>query len=436
MSRTATDERPFQEAAAFSMDGDAAIEQDWWVAFEDPSLNIAIERALNDNFSLEAARQRLLEARALARRQSATLWPSLDFLGGGERSERSGDGTSGDESFVELGVSAAYEVDLWGRLGALAEAEDLRAEAAEALLQTSALTLSAEVAVTWYRLAGAQAQKKVLAEQLETNRTVLELLEARFQRGQIRAADVLRQRQLIEATIEQLNDVAVRAVLLNQLLATLQGVAPQNLGHDVQAKLVALPPKPELGLPAELLQRRPDVRQAFMQIEAADAELAAAISARYPRINLSLSALTNDRGSGSIFESWVTRLAGEFALPLIDGGSRRADVSRREALLWERLAIYGETVLTAFREVENALAREYHQGIKVEQVETQLRLADETSNQLRNQYLNGVSDYIEVLDALREQQILGRELVAARQGLIEIRISLHRALAGGFLTTP
>jgi NodT family efflux transporter outer membrane factor (OMF) lipoprotein len=435
-SRDAADSLPFQEAPGFSIQGEDAIEVRWWSSLQDPALDAAIERALKQNFSLKAATRRLEAARALARRQSATLWPELDFVGGGEQSESTGGGSRESESVLELGLAAAYEVDLWGRLDALAEAETLRADVAEALLEVSALSLSAEVAVTWYRLAGARAQKEVLRKQLSTNRTVEELLEARFERGQIRAADVLRQRQLVEATLEQLSDVEAQISVLQHLLATLQGTLPQVALDRPEPELIALPPLPAPGLPSELLQRRPDVREAFLRVQAADAELAAAVSARYPRINLTLDALTSDRAAGTLFETWLTRAAGELALPLIDGGRRRAEVDQREARLGEEVALYGQAVLTAFREVEDALVREYHQKNKVTRLTTQLRLAEQTSNQLRSQYLNGVSDYIEVLDALREQQILARELVAARQALIEIRIALHRALAGDFLNEP
>jgi len=349
---------------------------------------------------------------------------------------RSNSDSSDSEESVRLGLSSEYEVDLWGRLDALAEAESFRAESVGALRDAAALSLSGQVALTWYRLAGARAQKKVLEEQIETNRTVLDLLDARFQRGQIRAADVLRQRQLVEATVEQANDVDARIAVLEHLLATLQGQPPQETADFASAKLIELPGLPDPGLPTALLQRRPDVREAFFQIRAADAELAAAISERYPRVNLSAAVVTNDNDSRTLFENWLTSLAGQVALPLIDGGERRAEVSRRRALLAERAAEYGETVLTAFREVEDALAREYHQRIKVEQLGSQLNLADTTYNQLRNQYLNGVSDYIDVLDALREQQLLARELVAARQILIEFRIALHRAIAGGISLEP
>ncbi len=424
-----------ESAAPFSAGGSGPVLNDqWWVAFEDQGLTAAIGRALEQNFSLTAAYERMRAAQMLALRQSANLLPQLDLLGVAERSEvwRSGDWNS--DSSVSVGLAASYELDFWGRLNAQTDAANLRAEASEAFLQSAAISISAEVALAWYRLAAAQEQKLVLLEQVETNRTVLEILDERFKSGQIRAADVLRQRQLIEATLEDVNDSNAQIAVIEHLLAILQGDTPQGGEGYPDAALVKLPPAPLVGLPSELLQRRPDVREALLNIQASNADLAAAVSDRYPRVNLSASVVTSD-GEFSLFDDWLASIAGQIAAPVIDGGARRAEVLRNEALLNQQVADYGQTVLQAFREVEDALALEYHQCIKIAQLETQLELADETYRQLRTQYLNGVADYIEVLDTLTAQQFLARSLVTARLDLIEFRIALHRALAGGFYPT-
>jgi NodT family efflux transporter outer membrane factor (OMF) lipoprotein len=428
---------PLIEAPEFSAQGGhAPVDASWWSTLNDDGLNTVIERALSGNFSLAAARERLRVARALARGQSADLWPSLGLSGRGETTENLATGIAGGDSSFELGLEASYDLDLWGRLDALAEAENFRAEAEAALLQSTALSLTAEVARTWYRLAAAKEQKQVTTAQLKTNRTVLELLDARFARGQIRAADVLRQQQLVAATVEEISSVESRIAVFEHQLATLQGRPPQEaFSHDA-ARLVSLPPLPKVGIPAQLLRRRPDVNEALLRIRAADAEVAAAISERYPRIDISASLFTNDREDWSMFDDWLASLAGQLALPLIDGGARRAEIDRRRALLGQRVAQYGGTVLTAFREVEDALALESNQRTKLRQLETQIRLAKQTYNQLRNQYLNGVSEYIDVLDALREKQFLERELVTVKRDLIESRIALHRAIAGGILEEP
>jgi NodT family efflux transporter outer membrane factor (OMF) lipoprotein len=345
------------------------VNDKWWVAFDDAGLNATIDRAVLQNFSLTAAYERMRAAQMLARRQSADLWPQLDLLGGAERSEVWGSGDRNGDSLVSGGLAASYEVDLWGRLSAQTDAENLRAEAAEAFLQSTALSISAEVALAWYRLAGAQEQKLVLLEQIETNRTVLQVLDERFKSGQIRAADVLRQRQLIEATLEDSNDIDAQIAVLEHVLAILQGDTPQAAASYPDAALVRLPPAPSIGLPSALLQRRPDVREALLNVQASNADLAAAISDRYPRINLSASLLTSDDAL-SLFDDWLASIAGQVVAPVFDGGGRRAEVLRTEGLLNQQVADYGQTVLQAFQEVEDALALEYHQRIKITQLET------------------------------------------------------------------
>lgn len=425
---------PFEDATPFSAGaGSFQVSDAWWESLEDDALNAAITTALENNFTLSSSFERLRAARALSRRQAANLWPELEAFGAGQANKARGPRAEASDSVLNAGLAASYEVDLWGRLNALRDAESLRAKAAQAFLETTALTLSADLGLTWYRLAGAEAQLRVLNEQLATNQTVLELLKERFNAGMIPSADVLRQRQLVEATREQVNEVEARIAVLIHLLATLQGRAPQDAMAPDGVRLIDLPPAPEPGLPAELLQRRPDVREAFYQICAADAELAAAISDRYPRINLSASLETSDAGDWQLFDDWLASLAGQLVAPVIDGGARRAEVARRHASLSQQVADYGQTVLDAFREVEDALALAYHQGIKIERLEAQQKLADETYRQLSTRYRNGATDYLDVLDALQEQQSLERELITARQLQIEYRVALHRALAGGFV---
>ncbi|MGJ8637752.1 MAG: efflux transporter outer membrane subunit [Opitutaceae bacterium] len=426
-------ELPLEDAPAFSVEAsDAELDDSWWLDFRDDGLSTAIDNALNQNFSLKSAVERMRAAQLLARQQSAAFWPQLDLRGGGDASKRLGGDTASDQSFSG-GLTASYELDVWGRLDALADGATYRAEAAEAFLQSAAISISAEVALAWYRLAGAHEQRLVLKQQVETNRKVLGLLNDRFKSGQIRAADVLRQRQLIEANVEAINDVDAQIAVLEHLLAILQGRAPQVGSEYTEVTLVSLQAAPATGLPAELLQRRPDVREAYLNLQASNADLAVAVSDRYPRVNFSGSILTND-DQLSLFDEWLASLAGQVVLPIIDGGSRRLEVERREALLSQQLADYGQTVLEAFKEVEDALALEYHQRIKIEQLKAQKELADETYRQLRIQYLNGVAEYIDVLDTLKGQQNLARDIVSARQELIEFRIALHRALAGGFYT--
>ncbi len=194
-----------------------------------------------------------------------------------------------------------------------------------------------------------------------------------------------------------------------------------------------LPAMPETGLSTELVQRRPDVQSAFNRLKAADRDLASAISNQYPRLTISASISTSANSAGNLFEDWVTSFAGNLA-PIFYGGELSAEVDRTEAVKQQRLYEYGQTILVAFREVENALVQEKKQIESIESIERQVELARQAYDQLRVQYLNGTSNYLDVLTALDEVQQLQRDLLTARLTLVEYRVALYRALAGSFET--
>ena len=419
--------------AAFSPAGERALPDAWWQEFGDQELNALVEQAIEGNFDLAVAWQRLDAARALIDREAAVFTPELDLEADFE-SRRPG---GGDGESFGLGLAAFYEVDLWGRFDSLVAAQQYRARASLADYRAGALSLSAEVTRTWYRLLEARAQRSLLTEQIETNEKVLQLIQARVGIGQVRGVDILRQRQLIESTRARRIDAETRVEVLEHLLAVLLGQAPQE-GIEVEAAelptLPQLPPLPATGIPAELVRRRPDLEAAYLELQAADAEVAAAVSARYPRLSLSASLSTTDQGADEIFEDWLRRLAANLVLPLIDGELRDAEISRNQAIAGQRLYEYGQATLLSFQEVEDALVLERKQRERIASLEEQQRLAERTYDQLRSEYFNGLADYIDVLTTLTDLQETRRDLVSARLALVEARIALYRALAGGFPT--
>lgn len=418
------------DAAPFAASGAAALEQRWWTAFGDADLDARMERALSDNLSLRAAWRRVEEARALVRFTDSARGPRLDGVATGALFDGS---ESQDSSRVSLGLEASWELDLFGRIDALVEADALLAAATEADYRAIAVGLSADVALTWYQLAEAREQRALVESQLDANESVLALLEARFGIGESDSADVLRQRQLVEATREQLVVIDARVEVLEHRLAILEGRAPQEV-VELAPALPTLPDLPSTGLPSELLERRPDVRAAFLRLEAADAEVSAAVRDTYPRIDLSAGIATIATRPSGLFEDWLADLTASLVAPLYDSGRRRAEVDRAVAARRRLLAEYGDRVLVAFAEVEDALAQERLQVRRIASLEQQVTLAEGTYRQLRTQYLGGAAEYIDVLIALRELQGLRRDRLAARLDRVALRIALHRALAGGFAT--
>lgn len=409
------------------MGGSASVTSSWWTVFGDAGLNESVARALDQNFSVMAAWERLQAARATLRRQRADGRIQIESRA---RFRAEDDSVAGSSEEYSADFQASYELDLWGAIRSETAAEQMRVAASEQAYQTALLSISAEIVRTWYQLAEAQAQAKLVREQIETNEKVLSLQKARFASGLIRGADVLRQSQLLEATREQAIVIQSRVRTLHNLLYTLQGEAPKT-GEDVKvASLPDLPPLPDLGVPIENVEKRPDVQQAYFQLAAVDLDLATAMTARYPRIYLTASLESAATDPSDLFSDWLSSIAGELVAPILTSGRIKAEISRAEAQRNERIAIYQQAVLNAFREVEDALVQEQQQKKRMESIEKQLRLAQQTYEQLRAQYTSGVTDFLAVLDALKDQQETERELLAARLQWIEYRVALYRAIAG------
>ncbi len=423
-------ELQLQSPAMFSDSGERPAPQQWWTAFEDPGLNAAVDRALEDNFDLRVAWQRLQEARAVARRASAPLWPDLD----GSLTATARDDDFEDAEDLGAGLTSTYELDIWGRLRDAAAAEDFRAEASLADYRAAALSLAAEIAGTWYRMVEARRQLDLLEEQASVNEKLLSSLENRFGTGLVRSVDILRQRRLLEATREETYYARARLDVARHQLAVLTGRSPGQLEIATPEGLPSLSPLPATGIPSDLVRRRPDVRAAFLRLEATDRDLAAAVSDQYPRLALTASASSSANNADQLFEDWALAVGGELLAPLFRGGALTAEVERSEAVRNRRLYEYGQTVLTAFREVEDALVRENQQREGVGSLERQVETAQQSYRQLRIQYFNGAAGYLDVLTALDQVQSLQRQALSARLELLNFRIALYRALAGPIVT--
>ena len=194
-------------------------------------------------------------------------------------------------------------------------------------------------------------------------------------------------------------------------------------------ELIALPPLPGTGLPAELVQHRPDVREAFYTLRAAEADVAVAVADRFPSITLSASLTTTAGSLSGLFNDWVTVLAGELFGPVFDGGQRVAEVDRTHAAARAALHDYSSIVISALTEVEDALVREQQQRLLLQSLDRQLALTAEVVERMRYNYTKGTVDYLDILDALRTHQGLQRDQLTARRTLLSYRIALHRALA-------
>lgn len=431
--KTVPSNPPLEIPEKFSASGAAPLMDEWWLNFNDPQLDTLVATALDSNFSLRVAWQRYETALAIVDRETSNLLPDVEGNVQSAISRPEPDFVGGEN--VQLGLRATYEVDLWGRIRASIEAERFRAEASENDFKAAAIALSGEITTVWYRLQAENFQLRQVEAQIETNEKILRLLNARFGSGQIRGVDILRQKQLIASTREQKAFVEARIGLLQHQLAVLLGNPPDQNIYQTNDSLPELPPLPDTGIPMDLIERRPDVQMAYNNLEAADREVAAAISNQYPRLTLRTNGSLRSNNFQDILQGWAYSLAGNLLVPIFYGGRLSAEVDRTEAVKNQRLHQYAQSVLIAFREVEDAIIQENRQKETISAISEQVELASQSAEQLKMQYFNGMSNYLDVLTALDQEQQLRRNLITARLNLLEYRIALYRALAGGFEVT-
>jgi len=426
---------PFSLPAQFSETGENRMAARWWDDLNDPPLAKLINSAITDNFTLLIARNRLLEAQSIARQTGASLLPSLDIKGSGSTSRNHTQETSSNS--LILGLATSYELDLWGRVRSLRDAAELNAIASKEDYHTAVISLTAEVAKSWYQLVETHLQLDLLRNQRNTNTKVLDLISAHFRAGQAGIADVLQQRQLVEATTGDIAALQADKRVLEHQLTILLGKTPGTLSLPIPHKLPILPSLPETGLPVNLLNTRPDIRSSYLRLQAADYRVAAAVADRLPRLSISADISTTGERAGDLFNNWISSLGANLFSPLIDGGRRKAEVDRTRAVAKQEFYHYGQTVIEAIGEVENSLIQEKEQRKIITSLEIRLQLAADSIDYIAHRYRQGADDYQRVLLALLSHQGLQRTLLYNRLELINYRISLYRALSGSvpYLTT-
>ncbi|MCZ6473596.1 MAG: efflux transporter outer membrane subunit [SAR324 cluster bacterium] len=418
---------------AFSKTGTDPLADKWWLAFEDEILNGLIREALAANLTLQGTWDRLEQSRAIAIRSGSERFATIQGTASAGRtaSRTAGIGRSTVSDF-SLGVSASYELDLWGRVRASLNAAELDVLVSKEDLVAAAISLSAEIASVWYRLVEQSRQIDLLKRQIVTNEKLVELVTLRFQVGQVPASDVLQQRQTLEATRGNLALAGAEEQVLANQLAVLRGRAPGAAASTDGARLPRLPPAPAAGLPVDVIQRRPDIRKAFYGVKAADERVAAAIADKFPKFSLTASTTLSGTGSDDLFQNWLANLAGNIVTPLFDAGSRDAEAERAKAAYDEALHSYQQAVLTSLREVEDAIVRETQQAAYLASLNRQLDLSQKSSEQTRQRYIRGDQDFLRFLNSLVSHQSLERDQVRARRELIVFRINLYRSIAGGW----
>ncbi len=417
------------------------LDHRFWEQFNDPALNALVEAALASSLDLRSASARVAQAEALANQARAARWPTVSGSAsfGYGRSINPAFGSAINTMSFNASLPVAYEVDVFGRARGATEAADLDTEAGRLDRATIAISIAAQTTEAYFDLINVSRREALFREQHDVNEAFLSLLELRFREGLTNSpADVHQQRQQLAVSDAQLALIDGEVALLTQRLAAILGTTPGNARALSEARADSLPAiedTPHPGVPADVLQMRPDIRAAQRRVEAADRRVSAAIAARLPAIRLSFTPGYNwlrvgtdmgDRNS----RGFVFNLGAGLTVPLWDGGRGRATVELSEAQVEERIATLSRTVLTALIEVEGAIVQERQAKILLAQLAHQHELAEATLGSTQDRYRSGLHDYLPVLTALRAKQGLEQQKLASERQLVSARVQLLRSLGG------
>jgi multidrug efflux system outer membrane protein len=411
--------------------GNVAVPPQWWGLYGDATLDELVRSGLERNADLHLAVARVEEAQAALREARATLlFPLVEGQAGATRSRTLQFGTANNFS---LGLATSFEIDLWGRLRRGESAIRDQLLASRYGRDTVALTLAATIARAYFAALSLDSQYAASEESLRAANESLSLAKKRLEGGVVSGLDVYQAGGLQSSTAAQAKEIArQRAAIVHQLqvlTGRLDLVLPVK---DVDA--LPIPPPPPAGLPSQLLERRPDVRQAEAALAAATERIGVARAEQFPTLTLTGSLGLQSRDLDQLFStgSRVWSAGAGLLGPVLDAGRYKARTEQAEAQAHQAQATYEQAVRNAFRDVSDALSNvrlaadsEADLASRVEQAQGALRLA-------RLRYQSGYSAYLDVLDAQRTLNDAQLAFIRNRQAYLSYSIDLMNALGGGW----
>lgn len=412
----------------------------WWTRFNDPVLDSLVDRAAARNTDLRRAEARVQQARAQLQAISADRAPEIDAIGKAQRA-RFGEGVPlpGDGRTTNLflgGFDASWELDFFGRTARQIESAGAMTEATQEARRDVLVTVLAETARAYIDLRRTQRQLDISRRQSEVLQQLRDLTAERRRAQLTDELDVSRAESLLHATRAEVPQLESRERQLMHALAILLGEQPGALVAELtEARpLPTLPPRVPIGLPSDLLRRRPDIRRAERELAASSADIGAATADLYPCVTLTGSAgFASDSASNFTHLSrgfWA--LGPEFRWPVLDFGRVRSAIRAREARQVESFAAYEGTVLTALRETFDALVaygKEQAANAELHRSADAARLAVDLAT---DKYRHGLTDFLAVLDAQRTQYAADQATAASDATLATNLVALYKALGGGW----
>jgi NodT family efflux transporter outer membrane factor (OMF) lipoprotein len=410
----------------------------WWAVFGDPLLDALLVQVEISNQNVLGAEAQFRRAQALVASSRAAYFPTLDAGVSAVRS-RSPTGVIGGTTAGRIitnrsaSLNSAWEADLWGRLRRTVESSEAGAQASAADLAAARLSAQAELASSYFQLRVLDAQKQLLDDTAAAFQKSLDLTKNRYDAGVAAKVDLVQAETQLKSTQAEAIDTGVQRAQLEHAIAVLVGKAPAEFSIAPVPLAVTMPRVP-MGLPSELLERRPDVAAAERRVAAANAQIGVAKAAYFPSLTLSASYGSRSAVASQLFTapSGFWSIGPALAQSIFDGGLRRAQTEQAIAAYDATVAGYRQAVLAGFQEVEDNLAALRILGEEAEVQESAVRAARESVLLTTNQYKAGIVSYINVVTVQTTQLgnertamgILGRRLVAA--------VTLVKALGGGW----
>jgi multidrug efflux system outer membrane protein len=407
---------------------------DWWLRFDDPLLAMLIGKAMQANTSVRSAEAALRQARALRDVDAAGLWP---VLGSSAAAKRSKSGDNDATNNFTAGLDASWELDIFGARRSALSSGEATARASAASLADVRVSIAAEMALAYITLRSAQARLAIAEGNLASQQETLQLTQWRHQAGLVSALDAEQALGASEQTQAKIPLLQTGIEQYRHAIAVLTGQPPAALS----AVLAAGGPLPRaadeltLGIPAETLRQRPDVHAAEYRVTAAAAQLAQADAARLPSFklggSLGFSAMT--LGALGNSASLLGSLLASVSLPVFDGGASRAQVRVQQAALDQSILAYQAVVLTALRDVEDALVALRGERQRLARLQLAAAAAGRAAQMARQRYSSGLSDFQTVLETQRAQLTTEDGVVSSGADLGADHVRLYKALGGGWI---
>ena len=412
----------------------------WWSIFGDPDLDALADQIAPANQTLKIAEARLREARALVWFNRAALFPTISTTFGPRSvresanqpflSQNANVGSSGD---LLLSLDMAYEIDLWGRVRRTVESARREAEATAADLETARLSLEAELAMDYFELRAADAQKQLLDDTVVAFEAALRLTTNRYEGGAAPRSDVAQAQTQLDTTRAQATDIAVQRAQFEHAIATLIGQPPAAFSLPARS-LNSAPPGVPTGLPSELLERRPDIAAAERRVAEANEQIGIAKAAYFPTVTLNASVGFQGTSFGNLLNasSLLWSVGASITQTIFDAGRRGATSDAARANYDATVANYRQTTLSAFQQVEDNLAA---LRILEQEAQEQRRAVDSAQLSLQlftNRYRGGVDNYLQVITAQTVTLTNQRAEIDILRRRMDASVLLVKAIGGGW----